>query len=183
MPPPRIGPNGLPLPDAQNMNNPMRPPTLPGAGGPPMPQGSAAMPYFNGMSGVPRVDPNAAANLAQMRQYQAGGVPPMGQPPAGAMASPGQYGYGQAPGTSNRGYYEQVTPAGSFAAAEWGGPTRQQFGQAGSASNPYIGMTSGGIGQQGLVMGYAQDIANAGRQANPYLGRSSERAGDVGRNA
>ena len=75
-------------------------------------------------------------------------LPPRQQGPA-----PTQYGYAQAPGGSY-GYYAQQAPAGSFAAAN------QQFSQgANPAQNPYIGQTSTGIGGQGSVLPYAQQIA------------------------
>ncbi|MGL4559842.1 MAG: hypothetical protein ACRCV5_20285, partial [Afipia sp.] len=84
---------------------------------------------------------------------------------------PTQYGYGQAPGASNRGYFEQQTPAGSFAAAD------QQRANAFMAGNPYIGQT---LGQS--VVPYAQQIADRANQANPYLGQSSQQAAAVGAN-
>lgn len=87
------------------------------------------------------------------------------------------YGYGQAPGQTGLGYFEQQTPAGSFAAAE------QQFGQSQQAANPYIGQQSAGIGGQQSVMPWAQQAAQIGQQANPYLGQQSAQAAQVGGNA
>lgn len=96
---------------------------------------------------------------------------------------PGQYGYGQAPGQSNLGYYEQQTPAGSFAASEWAGPVRQQVGQAYTAQNGYIGQTTPGISGQASVMPYAQQAAQYAQQVSPWLGQSSQQAAQVGPNA
>lgn len=110
--------------------------------------------------------------------YYGSGVGQMG--PAQQPAAP--YGYGQAPGQTGLGYYEQQTPVGSFAAAEWGGPVQQQYGQAFSAQNPYIGQAAQGIGGQQSVMPYAQQMAEFAQQANPYLGQQSQRAQQAGVN-
>lgn len=98
-----------------------------------------------------------------------------------------QYGYGNRPGQGG-GYYEQQTPMGSFAAAnqvysQGAQPAQQQYGMAALASNPFIGQTSQGVGQQQSVMPYAQQVANAAQQTNPYLGQQSQQAQQVGQNA
>lgn len=85
------------------------------------------------------------------------------------------YGYGTAPNSSNRGYFEQQTPAGSFAAAD------QQRAQgytanANQAYNPYIGQTSVGIGGQSSVLPYAQQAAQNAMRDNPYLGMTTQGA-------
>lgn len=93
-----------------------------------------------------------------------------------------QYGYGTAPGQTNRGYYEQQTPAGSFAAADRVQGPQQQYAQVSGATNPYIGQGSQGIGSQQSVLPYAQQIANAGQQQNPYLGAQTTPVGSAGQN-
>lgn len=100
------------------------------------------------------------------------------------MTYPGpmQYGYGTAPGQSQLGYYEQQTPVGSVAAMQAPTQVQQQYGTAYTASNPYMGQTSQGIGQQSSVMPYAQQMAAYGQQANPYLGQSTQQAQQVGPN-
>lgn len=110
----------------------------------------------------------------------------MPQNQVGPQPQQGQYGYGQAPG-GQRGYYEQQTPAGSFAAAnqQWAqgsNPAQQQWAQAQGAQNPYIGQTSQGVQGQGSVMPYAQQIAQQGQQANPYLGQQTQQAQGAGAN-
>lgn len=79
--------------------------------------------------------------------------PPTGQPQAT------QYGYAQAPGQGGMGYYEQQTPVGSFAAANFNGA-----GPAQSASNPYLGQSS-------QMAGGSAGQATAG--SNPYFGFSN----------
>jgi hypothetical protein len=83
----------------------------------------------------------------------------------------GGYGYGQSPSQAWNGYYEQQTPAGSFAAA-----VQQQ------AVNPWIGQTTPGVVPQRSVMPWAQQLGQVATQANPYLGQSSARAQQVGSN-
>ena len=91
------------------------------------------------------------------------------------MANP--YGYGQTP-IQGYGYYEQQTPAGSFAAAN-----QQQANAYGAnaynTNNPYIGQTSQGIQGAPSVMQYAQQA----QYNNPYLGQQSERSQAAGQNA
>ena len=91
------------------------------------------------------------------------------------MANP--YGYGQTP-MQGYGYYEQQTPAGSFAAAN-----QQQANAYGAnaynTNNPYIGQTSQGIQGAPTVMQYAQQA----QYNNPYLGQQSERSQSAGQNA
>ncbi len=94
---------------------------------------------------------------------------------------PGQFGYGQAPG-GQLGYYEQQTPVGSFAAAnqQWAQgaqPAGQQL-----AFNPFVGQTSQGIGGQGSVMPWAQQIGQQAQQTNPFLGQQSQQAQGAGAN-
>lgn len=101
----------------------------------------------------------------------------------GGLGAQTPYGYGQAPGQSGLGYYEQQTPMGSFAASEWSGPVNQQYGQAYTAQNGYIGQTTPGIGGQASVMPWAQQAAQVGQQANPWLGQSTQQAAQVGPNA
>lgn len=95
---------------------------------------------------------------------------------------PYQYGYATAPGQTNLGYYEQQTPVGSFAAMEAAQPGPQQYGQAYTASNPYIGQTSQGIGQQASVMPWGQQMAGYAGATNPWLGQTSASAQYVGQN-
>ncbi|MBK8106026.1 MAG: hypothetical protein IPK42_10795 [Betaproteobacteria bacterium] len=91
------------------------------------------------------------------------------------MANP--YGYGQSP-MQGYGYYEQQTPAGSFAAANQQGA--RAFGaNAYNTNNPYIGRTSQGIQGAPGVMQYAQQA----QYNNPYLGQQSERSQNAGQNA
>ena len=91
------------------------------------------------------------------------------------MANP--YGYGQIP-MQGYGYYEQQTPAGSFAAANQQGA--RAFGaNAYNTQNPYIGQQSQGIQGAPGVMQYAQGA----QYNNPYLGQQSERSQDAGQNA
>ena len=98
------------------------------------------------------------------------------------QTGPNQYGYGRAPGQTGLGYYEQQTPAGSFAASDWGGPVQQQWGQAYTASNPFLGQTSQGVGQQQSVMPWAQQAQQVGQAANPYLGQSTQQVQQTGPN-
>ena len=96
---------------------------------------------------------------------------------------PTQYGYAQAPGQGPYGYYEQQTPAGSFAAAnqQWAqgpSPVQQQ-----TASNQWLGQTTPSIGGQASVMPWAQQAAQAGQASNPFLGQSTQQAQQVGPNA
>lgn len=78
----------------------------------------------------------------------------------GAYRSPvTQYGYGTTPGSSNRGYFEQQTPVGSFAAADY-----TRTGAASQAVNPYIGNSSS-LG--------AMSSGQATAGANPYFGQSN----------
>jgi hypothetical protein len=102
-------------------------------------------------------------------------------------------GYGTAPNQGNLGYYQQNTPLGGFAAAnqQWSqgqAPVQQQVastaqaGPAATASNPYLGQLTQGIGQQSSVMPYAQQIAQAGQQANPYLGATTQQIAQAGQN-
>jgi hypothetical protein len=120
--------------------------------------------------------------------YPVGYVGPNGQQMNPAGSSQGGptggwgYGYGNAPGQSNRGYYEQQTPVGSFAASE--GPFRfgQQFAQPFGASNPYLGAQTSGINGQGSVLPYAQQLAQFGQRANPYLGGQTQQVGSAGTN-
>ncbi|MBK6786254.1 MAG: hypothetical protein IPG77_01010 [Betaproteobacteria bacterium] len=91
------------------------------------------------------------------------------------MANP--YGYGQIP-MQGYGYYEQQTPAGSFAAANQQGA--RAFGaNAYNTNNPYIGQQSQGIQGAPGVMQYAQGA----QYNNPYLGQQSERSQNAGQNA
>lgn len=119
-----------------------------------------ANPGPNGMYG-----PNNPMSMPQQGPYGTGPGqmgpavpnPPQGGPQPGMLSPVTKYGYGTAPGQSGLGYYEQQTPAGSFAAAEYQ-----------RASNPYIGQTSQGIGQQW------------GGSQNPYLGQSAGQASAAG---
>jgi len=104
------------------------------------------------------------------------GPQPLQQGPA-----PTQYGYGQAPG-GQLGYYEQQTPAGSFAAANQQFAQGAQPAQTMGAQNPFIGMQAQGVQGQGSVMPYAQQIAQQGQQANPWLGQQSQQAQGAGSN-
>lgn len=85
--------------------------------------------------------------------------------PSTQPTGPYQYGYATQPGVSGYGYYEQQTPAGSFAAAN------QQYGTAQSATNPYIGQTSAYAPMPGQV-GAAQAATS-----NPYLGMTTQQVG------
>ena len=76
------------------------------------------------------------------------------------------------------GYYEQQTPAGSFAAANQQGA--RAFGaNAYNTQNQYIGQQSQGIQGAPGVMQYAQGA----QYNNPYLGQQSDRSQNVGQNA
>ena len=115
------------------------------------------------------------------QQYSLAGNSVVQQPPSMA-----QYGYGNRPGQGG-GYYEQQTPAGSFAAAnqqysQGANPAQQQYSQAYAADNPYIGQKSQGVGMQGSVMPWAQNSAALGEKANPYLGGTSQQSAQVGEN-
>lgn len=85
---------------------------------------------------------------------------PYGQQPPSMQ----QYGYGNRPNQGG-GYYEQQTPAGSFAAAnqQWAGPAQ-------------------GVGTQGSVMPWAQQAARYSQQSNPYLGGQTQQVGSAGSN-
>ena len=122
------------------------------------------MSIFRGMNTAMQAGMGAANTAAQGAQQQ------MQQ-----MASMNPYGYGQAPNSSNRGYFEQQTPVGSFAAAD---QQRAQAFTAGAnqAVNPYIGQTSQGIGGQSSVMPYAQQAAQNAMRDNPYLGMTTGQA-------
>lgn len=125
------------------------------------------------------------------------GYMPQNQVGPQPMQQQGQYGYGQAPG-GPLGYYEQQTPAGSFAAAnqqqaQGAQPVQQQWAQGQQAmgaqpaqtqgaQNPFIGMQSQGVQGQGSVMPYAQQIAQQGQKSNPWLGQQSQQAQGAGSN-
>lgn len=76
------------------------------------------------------------------------------------------YGYGQAPGQSNLGYYEQQTGGGTFAAAE-----RARNQNAATVQGP------------ASTLQYGQQAAGIGAQANPYLGQTTQQSAAVGQNA
>lgn len=88
------------------------------------------------------------------------------QPGQMGPAQPNQYGYGTSPG-GPLGYYEQQTPVGSFAAANYAGRPQQQTAGYQTAGNPYIGQQSQGIAGVGNV--------NAPNN-NPWLGQSTQQA-------
>lgn len=82
-----------------------------------------------------------------------------------------QWGYGTAPGSSSRGYYEQQTPLGSFAAADWYG-----------FENPFTGLQTAGLGGAGAVpqnqyLDRTTQQASAG--ANPYFGADNPYTGQA----
>lgn len=134
-------------------------------------------PYMQmqGMSGVPQwgtPPPGAMAGGAPQNQYYGTGPgqmgpaspnPQTGMPQAqfgpGQNQGPGEFGYGQAPGSSNRGYYEQQTPLGSFAASDGvqGMGQNTQQAQTTQAVNPYIG----------------QQSTQASAATNPYAGMNN----------
>ena len=87
------------------------------------------------------------------------------------------YGYRQTP-IEEYGYYEQQTPAGSFAAANQQN-ARAYGANAYNTNNPYIGQQSQGIQGAPGVMQYAQGA----QYNNPYLGQQSERSQNAGQNA
>lgn len=155
------------------------PPPATGTGG--MVGGSGSPPPAPG-AGVP-ADAYANNNMAGQQAYNNGTGPQFAPDPNRQQQGPAptQYGYAQAPG-GQRGYYEQQTPVGSFAAAN------QQWSQganpvtAQGAQNPYIGQTSQGVQGQGSVLPYAQQIARQGQQANPYLGQQSQQSQGAGAN-
>ena len=107
---------------------------------------------------------------------------PMTYGPPTQPTGPYQYGYATAPGQTSLGYYEQQTPVGSFAAMEAATPGPQQYAQAYSASNPYMGQTSQGIGGQASVMPWGQQMAGYAGAVNPWLGQTSDPAQYVGPN-
>lgn len=118
----------------------------------------------------------------QNQQFGPGaGYMPQNQVGPQPMQQQGQYGYGQAPG-GPLGYYEQQTPAGSFAAANQQQAQGAQPVQTQGAQNPFIGMQSQGVQGQGSVMPYAQQIAQQGQKANPWLGQQSQQAQGAGSN-
>ena len=119
---------------------------------------------------------NSAVNYYTGPAGSSGGIV---RPPAGTG---GQYGYGTGPGQTGRGYYEQGTPVGSFAAAEQQRAGRRPDVMASTANNPYLGATSGTINGQGSIMPYANQVADAATQANPYLGQTTKQAQGVGSN-
>lgn len=104
----------------------------------------------------------------------AGGVNTTPQTPA---QQPTQYGYGTAPGQSNLGYYEQQTPAGSFAASEGPNPYNVY-----GASNPYMGWMSPAISGQASVLPFAQQLAGYAQRLNPFLGSQTQQVGSAGTN-
>lgn len=156
--------------------------------------GSSPNPYPVGYVGPNGQQMNPAPNAPAGGQMPAGWMQQyqnsMGEPgqsfntgaSSGGPTGGWQYGYGNAPGQSNRGYYEQQTPVGSFAASE--GPFRfgQQFAQPFGASNPYLGAQTSGINGQGSVLPYAQQLAQFGQRANPYLGAQTQQVGSAGTN-
>lgn len=76
--------------------------------------------------------------------------------------APTQYGYGTQPG-GPYGYYEQQTPVGSFAAANYAQMPRQQLANTYTAQGQNAGVnTIQGVGP-----------VAAGMQANPYLGKTT----------
>jgi hypothetical protein len=109
--------------------------------------------------------------------YNATNAPMYGAGPQGAPTSQQQYGYGNRPNQGG-GYYEQQTPAGSFAAAN-----QQRAGAYGAnaygSNNNYIGAQSQGIQGAPQVMQYAQQA----QYANPYLGQQADRSQAAGKNA
>lgn len=112
----------------------------------------------------------------QYGQYSASG-------PSGSTPQQTQYGYGTAPGQTGTGYYQQDTPVGAFAAADYAqmGPqqyAQQQYGTAQGFQNPYIGQRAAQISGPSSVMGYASQ----GQYQNPYLGQSSGQAQGAGAN-
>lgn len=132
------------------------------------------------------VDPYAAANSAYA-SMRSGTPPGPGANPNGMSLATGPntttaYGYGQAPG-SGPGYYEQQTPAGSFVAgdarfAQGAAPVGQQW-----ATNPLLGQQAQGVGPQGSVQPWAQQIAGYATRGNPFMGQQSEKAQQTGANA
>lgn len=99
------------------------------------------------------------------------------------------YGYAQAPGQGGLGYYEQQTPMGSFAAANYTGMPAQQFatsGQAGVQQIQGVGPVSQGIGANSYL-GQTTPGATAATNsmagvANPYLNQAISAAqGDATR--
>ena len=146
-------------------------------------------PYLTGSFGYTAGPAGSSGGLVRTQQnpYPVGYVGPNGQQMNPAVEPVGptggwQYGYGNAPGQSNRGYYEQQTPVGSFAASERTQAPQQQYAQAYGANNNYIGRTSQGIGGAQSVLPYAQQIAQAGQQANPWLGAQTQQVGSAGTN-
>ena len=112
---------------------------------------------------------NALNNTAQMAQASQALQAQQNMQP---MVSLNPYGYGTAPNSSNRGYFEQQTPVGSFAAADQ--QRANAFtANANQATNPYIGQTSAGISGQSSVMPYAQQAAQNAMRDNPYLGMTT----------
>lgn len=91
---------------------------------------------------------------------------------------PNPYGYGTAPGQSNTGFYEQQTPAGSFAASDYSQGGSQQYANPYQASNQYIGQSAAQISGPQSVMAYAQ----GGQYYSPWLGQNSMQSQGVGPN-
>lgn len=154
--------------------------------------------YGGGQGNLPARPPQSAIGYGGMTGGSNGGgswqvsgppTPPgmtQNNPVLQQGPAPTQYGYAQAPGGAY-GYYEQQTPAGSFAAAnqQWAQGQQSQGQnplQAQGAQNPYIGQNSQGIQGQGSVMPYAQQIAQQSQKANPYLGGQTQQAQSAGAN-
>ena len=118
----------------------------------------------------------------------------------GGNNGPGQFGYGQNPYSSNRGFYEQQTPVGSFAAADPAAQAQQQragvYGvqSPNATANPYLGQNTqqasaatnsmAGVGNPYLTQAIDSASADAARNFNqstmPQLDRMMAQSGSFG---
>ena len=125
--------------------------------------------------------PNFEAAAAQSQAQQQAGMSFAGGPANPGPLEPG--GYGTGPGQSERGYFQQDTPLGAFAAADqqWAqaqAPVQQHWAQTAQAGNPFIGQATQGAEAAGSVMPYAQQ----GQTNSPWLGGSSGQVAQPGQN-
>lgn len=130
----------------------------------------------------PNMGPMPAAGAPAGYGYTAGPAGTAGGLTPGTATSTTTYGYGTSPGSSNRGYYEQQTPAGSFAAADTPAAPAQSLAQpygttAHGYTNQYLGATTPGVGGAPTVMQYAQPGFNS-----QWLGQSAGQVAAPGSN-
>lgn len=130
---------------------------------------------------------NLPAGPANLYQQKPGPNQPIAGFPAfppgmTAAQGPNTFGYGTTPG-SGPGYFEQQTPVGSFVAGQTNTASGRPDLRTATASNPYLGATSGQAAGQAPTMGYGAAAARYATGANPYLGQTTAQVGSAGRNA